>query len=245
MSITSVTLFRFPTLSGKLWAFSQMLFARRLLAQTPEIGFHKLLGSGSRDGFYPFPNFSVYGILAVWPSLDSAQEHTKTGDVYKRYRAQASEATTIFMSAISCRGAWAGEAPFEVATEATDLGGQRKYIAVLTRATVKAQHVPAFWSQVPGISEEIAKQSHMVFKIGLGEVPWLHQATFTIWDDVQAMENFAFKSFHGTAINKVRRGGWFKEELFARFDVAGSDGEWEGRAPLSGNGKQSHKNADA
>lgn len=232
MSVTSVTLFRFPTLSARLWAFFQMLLARRALAQTPDIGFHKLLGSGSRDGFYPFPNFSVYGILAVWPSIDCAQERTRTSKVFRSYRAHASEVTTIYMSASSCRGAWADETPFEVVKPSVGTDENQKLIAVLTRATLKAQHAPSFWRQVPGISEEIAKQSHMVFKIGLGEVPWLHQATFTIWDDIKAMEDFAFKSFHSTAINRVREGGWFREELFARFDVAGSEGEWEGRAPL-------------
>lgn len=236
MTVTSITLFRFPTLGAKLWAFSQMMFARGPLAKTPDIGFHKLLGSGSRDGFYPFPNFSVYGILAVWPSMECARERTANSKIYNRYRDHASEDTTIYMSAKNCRGAWAGQVPFEVTQDAAEPDKEPKkdtaFIAVLTRATVKVQHAPAFWRQVPGISEEIAKQSHLVFKIGVGEVPWLHQVTFTIWDDVKAMEDFAFKSYHGNAISEVRKGGWFKEELFARFDVEGVDGTWEGGAPL-------------
>ena len=111
MTVTSLTLFRFPNFRSKLWAFSQMLFARGPLGRTPDIGFHKLLGSGSRDGFYPFPNFSVYGILAVWPSIECAKQRIATGDVFRRYRDHASEETSIFMSAKNCRGAWAGQAP--------------------------------------------------------------------------------------------------------------------------------------
>ncbi len=232
MTVTSITLFRFPTFGAKLWAFSQMLFARGPLAQTPDIGFHKLLGSGSRDGFYPFPNFSVYGILAVWPSIECAREQIAHSDVYCRYRAHASEDTSIYMTTSNCRGEWSGQTPFGVSADPSTKTVQSPYVAVLTRATVKAQHAPAFWRLVPGISEEIAKQSHLVFKIGVGEVPWLHQVTFTIWDDTKAMEDFAFKSFHGKAISEVRKGGWFKEELFARFDVADVDGIWEGGAPL-------------
>lgn len=240
MTVTSLTLFRFPTLSAKLWAFSQMLFARAPLARTPDIGFHKLLGSGSRDGFYPFPNFSVYGILAVWPSLECARTQIANSDVYSRYRDHASEDTSIFMTTKNCRGAWSGQTPFEMGEGAADVDEDSRFVAVLTRATVKMQHAPAFWKQVPGISEEIAKQSHLVFKIGVGEVPWLHQVTFTIWDNSKAMEDFAFKSFHGKAISEVRKGDWFKEELFARFNVADVDGVWEGQAPL----RQSSSDSD-
>lgn len=232
MAITSVTLFRFPSLYAKIWAFTQMLTARRPLSQTPDIGFYKLLGSGSRDGFYPFPNFSVYGILAVWPSLDCAKQRIAESSVFGRYRDHATETATFFMSATSCRGAWAEQTPFLHSEDQQFSGVSNRHVAVLTRATVKARHVPSFWKQVPGISEEIAKQEHLLFKIGMGEVPWLHQATFTIWDDTKAMEDFAFKSFHGTAINRVRKGGWFEEELFARFDVVGADGSWEGQSPI-------------
>lgn len=232
MTVTSLTLFRFPNLGSKLWAFSQMLFARGPLGKTPDIGFHKLLGSGSRDGFYPFPNFSVYGILAVWPSIECAKHQISTGDVFCRYRDHASEETSIFMSAKNCRGEWAGQAPFPVSDGPSHDFGDGPLVAVLTRATVKIQHAPSFWKQVPGISKEIAKQDHLVFKIGIGEVPWLHQVTFSIWDDIKAMEEFAFNSFHGEAISQVRKGGWFKEELFARFDVADVDGTWEGVEPL-------------
>ena len=38
---------------------------------------------------------------------------------------------------------------------------------------------------------------------------------------------------HAKAIRAVREGGWFKEELYARFTVLGSAGTWEGRDPLA------------
>ena len=125
-----------------------------------------------------------------------------------------------------------GKPPFLVSDTPTQNVSDGPLVAVLTRATVKIQHAPSFWKHVPGISKEIAKQDHLVFKIGVGEVPWLHQVTFSIWDDIKAMEKFAFNSFHGEAISEVRKGGWFKEELFARFDVADVDGTWEGVEPL-------------
>jgi spheroidene monooxygenase len=31
----------------------------------------------------------------------------------------------------------------------------------------------------------------------------------------------------------VREGGWFREELYARFRILGDTGTWEGRPPLA------------
>jgi spheroidene monooxygenase len=56
----------------------------------------------------------------------------------------------------------------------------------------------------------------------------VNQITFTIWDDADAMKAFAYRPGgpHTTAVEAVRREGWFKEELYARFRVVGIDGTW-------------------
>lgn len=72
-----------------------------------------------------------------------------------------------------------------------------------------------------------------MFKIGIGEIPWLHQVTFSIWPDAAAMARFARRGPHAEAIRAVRDEGWFSEELYARFRVLGEAGTWEGRSPLT------------
>lgn len=230
MTVTTLTLFRFDEAKAKAWAFTQMLWARRPLAALPGIGFHKLFGSGTREGFHPWPNFGVYGVFAVWPDLPSAQEQVSDGIVYRRYRERSVEEWTVYMQISQCRGQWDGEVPFKEPEVPVD--SQNDCVAVLTRATVKARYAPEFWRQVPDISGAVREQDHLLVKIGLGEVPWLHQVTFTIWDDAEAMNRFAYEGFHGDAIKKVRDGGWFKEELFARFDVLGAEGNWNGICPF-------------
>jgi spheroidene monooxygenase len=37
---------------------------------------------------------------------------------------------------------------------------------------------------------------------------------------------------HAEAIKAVREGGWFKEELYARFSILGDTGTWGGISPL-------------
>ncbi|MEM6637846.1 MAG: spheroidene monooxygenase, partial [Pseudomonadota bacterium] len=72
------------------------------------------------------------------------------------------------------------------------------------------------------------------FKIGIGEVPWLQQVTFSIWPDPESMARFARnpQGPHAQAIRAVRQGDWFHEELYARFQIAGDRGSWNGTSPL-------------
>ncbi len=231
MKAVSLSFFRFEGLADKLWAFSQMQFARRPLRATPDIGFHKLLGSGSREGFHPFPNFSVYAVLATWPSVETGRARMKESAVFRRYRAHAAESWTVFLGATQSRGQWDRDAPFALAQDAG--ASNVESIAVLTRASVRLPHVLAFWRRVPDIAATIRKQDSLAFKIGMGEIPWLHQITFSIWHDRGAMEAFAYRGFHAEAIERVRAEGWFSEELFARFRVLHAEGAWEGGDPLA------------
>lgn len=231
MKAVSLSFFRFEGPGSKLWALAQMQFARRPLRAVPDIGFHKLLGSGTGEGFNPFPNFSVYAILAAWPSLDVAQARIAESAVYRRYRDHAAEDWSVFLAATQSRGRWDGAAPFTVMPVGPV--SQAGPIAVLTRASVKPRYALSFWRRVPNISTTIRDQRQLLFKIGLGEVPWLHQVTFSIWRDQGAMEEFAYRGFHAEAIARVRAGGWFSEELFARFSVLDAQGQWDGTLPLS------------
>jgi spheroidene monooxygenase len=75
---------------------------------------------------------------------------------------------------------------------------------------------------------------HVAFKIGIGEVPLLHQVTFSIWPDTASMAAFARADGpHAQAIRAVREGQWFSEELYARFRILGDLGSWGGGSPLT------------
>lgn len=203
-----------------------MLFARRDLARLPDAGFWKLFGSGTGEGFTPVPNTAVYAILVTWPSLDIAKDQIETAEVFRCYRSKAAESWTVFLAPKSARGKWDGRAPFAIA-EVTPDGP----LAVLTRATIRPRILRKFWGHVPGISEVIGRDPNVIFKIGVGEIPWLHQVTFSIWPDAQSMAAFAHADGpHAKAIRAVREGNWFAEELYARFAVVGEAGVWTGCA---------------
>lgn len=226
--VVSLSFYRFDSVIARAWALTMMGIARPFMARVPGIGFWKLCGSGTGEGFTPRPNTAVYAILATWPDLETAQNAHATARIFDHYRSRACENWTLYMAASSVRGAWSGQTPFVASATAED-----GPLAALTRATIKPGILSRFWGRVPDISNVIGKDPNVVFKIGIGEIPWLHQVTFSIWPDAARMANFARTGPHAEAIRAVRDEGWFREELYARFTLLSDEGTWGGRSPLS------------
>ncbi len=206
----------------------QMGASRISFRAMPDVQFWKLCGSGSGEGFTPRPNWGVWAILAVWPDAETARARTRDAAVYRRWRAHAGESWTVYLTATSARGQWAGREPFAVTSPAEGP------LAVLTRAAIKPSRLMRFWRRVPDISAVIGADPNVAFKIGMGELPMLHQITFSLWPDPTVMADFARGDGpHGCAIRAVREGDWFREELYARFRILGAMGTWGGINPLA------------
>ena len=232
IQIVSVSLFRFPSLVAQLWVLSQMGAARLSFLRMKEAGFWKLCGSGTGEGFTPHPNRAVWAILATWPDLETARRNLADAPVYRRWHRKAAESWTILLSPTSSRGFWAGKNPFT--PQEPTAGPTSGPIVALTRASIRLSSFARFWRRVPDISAVIGEDPNVVFKIGIGEVPLLHQITFSIWPDAASMAHFARGSGpHGRAIQAVRDEGWFTEELYARFAIVQDWGTWGGVRPLA------------
>ena len=240
MQTVSLSLFRFDGIAARLWVLGQMGAARISFARMPDVGFWKLCGSGTGEGFTPKPNWGVWAILAAWPDEATAKARINEAPVYQRWRNMSRENWTVYLDPISVRGKWSGKTPFDAEPAPSD----NRPLAVLTRASVKPSKMLRFWNRVPDISSVIGADPNVIFKIGIGEVPLLHQVTFSIWPDAASMAKFARGDGpHGRAICAVRDGDWFSEELYARFAVTGSSGQWGGRDPLAP--KADHQSKDA
>lgn len=227
---TTLSFFRFERWRDRAWALSMMGGARLAMARVPDLGFWKLCGSGTGEGFTPIPNTAVYAILCTWPDHETARARLDGTRIFQRYRARAAEDWTVFLAPTSARGAWSGQNPFSTLSEP-----QSGAIAALTRATVKPHIAAKFWGRVPDISAMIGSDRNVAFKIGIGEVPLLHQITFSIWPGADEMAQFArHNGPHAAAIQAVRDGAWFREELYARFAILGDSGTWGGTSPLQG-----------
>ena len=231
MQTVSLSVYRFVRPGAMHWALWQMPLAMPKLRRLPGAGFVKTLGSGIGESFIPVPNFSVYAVMVTWPSLDHARRQVAEAEVFRRYREKAVEDFTVYLTPVAARGLWAGVAPFEV----PEAPKPTPPYAILTRASIRWLKAPAFWRHSPRIDRRTADEPGILFKRGLGELPWIRQVTFSIWSDMEAMREFAYRHpYHREAARMAREGGWFSEELFARFNVAAAEGTWAGRAPLAG-----------
>ena len=229
--LTTLTLFGYDSSSAKTWAFLQMGLAGFELAKTPGLRFWKLLGSGEGGGFSLKPNFSRYGLFAVWDTPEAANHFFNESKLMQKYRRRAAEIWTIKMLPTKAHGLWSKKNPFSALAE-TKLDAP---VAVLTRARIHTTKLRRFWAHVPATSAEIAKAENLIASIGIGEAPFVRQATFSLWRDEQSMQNFAYKSpIHRETIRKTRAEHWYAEELFARFVPVASEGTWNGRDPLAG-----------
>ena len=218
----ALTLNRFDAL-GTLWMLPQMQRSKRPIRALPGLDFAFLMGTGGGGGFSTRPNLAVWTLLSAWADGASALAALDAAPFGAR-RGKARETMTLFLAPTSSRGTWGGHG-FEPDDD-LNAGGP---VAAVTRASVRAKALVPFWRRVPAISDALVAGSGARLALGMGEVPYLHQVTFSVWEDVAAMRRFASGPAHGEAARRVYENGWFSEELFARFRVLGATGTWNGR----------------
>ena len=219
--IVTVTLFRFKGFWNHFWAFGQM--GRRPFQKGIADGltFGKMLGTGSGNGFSIFPNFGVYGWLGAWDTEGSARDFFKQHPVYQSFTQRSVEHFTVYLQPTMVHGLWEGETPFTVSAPFD----ANEPTAVLTRATIKPAFLYRFWQYVPRTSRSIEAAEGRVFSVGVGELPLIQQATFSLWTSGKQMMDYAYKSkYHAEVVKKTRELGWYSEELFARFKVLDTEG---------------------
>jgi heme-degrading monooxygenase HmoA len=225
--IITFTLFRFE---GKqaFWIFGQMQKSIKDYKAVSGLEFFKLMGSGGKNGFSKMLNVNVYALLAVWESEQAASSYFDESKHFSRFQRRATEIWTIYMKTSKAHGKWSGNNPFQ-----TFEPYQSGPIAVITRARIKFRFLRKFWSYVPAVSKNLDDRDGSIFSIGIGEYPWLMQATFSLWEDEESMRNYAYNSkVHREVIQKTRTLGWYSEELFANFVPYKTVGSWEGKNPL-------------
>ena len=232
MPLTTLTVFTLRP-GHRRWALAQMGTAPRALKQVPGLRYFKLLGSGARNGFGLWPNLDRYGLLAVWADAAAADAFFAQHPQWAAYQQRSAEQWTTHLAPSKAQGLWDGQQPFDIAP-AADTPAQAP-VAVLTRASIRWRKTPRFWQFVEPTSAALAQVAGVRAAIGLGELPVVRQATFSVWESAQAMQDYAYRDArHREVIQLTRRENWYAEELFARFRVLRSSGTLDGRDPLAG-----------
>lgn len=223
----TVSFFRYRDLQ-KIWGMMQMALSRRPMSAMKGLHFFKPLGTGSGVGYSIWPDFSVYGMLAVWENEEDAGRYLASG-LFSKFKRHSEEQYTVFLKPVSSKGSWSGFSGWKFSSPIPG----NTLISALTRATLRKRFLLKFWSMVPRVSREHQGYPGLIFTKGIGEYPLFEQATFTIWEKTAHMEGFAWQTFHGVAVRETRKRKGFKEEMFTRLQPFRSEGTWRGTDPLA------------
>ncbi|WP_237144347.1 spheroidene monooxygenase [Pontibacter pamirensis] len=229
--LTTLTLFGIR--SGHVrWGLAQMGTSGSKLEKVPGLRFYKLLGSGQGKGFSLKPNFRRYGLFCTWESEAAADDFLKNSDLMQEYRQHTDEIWTVKLLPYQSHGQWDGQEPFAPALSEKYTHGP---VAVLTRASINLRRLPNFIRFGLRTSAALNEAEGLLCSIGLGELPFIRQATFSIWESVEAMKQYAYKDpQHQEVMRRTRSEKWYSEELFARFKTIYSTGTWDGSDPAKG-----------
>ena len=199
----------------RFWAFTQMQRAHAGLQQCKGLQFYKMLGTGAGAGFSLRPDFSTYALLTVWDTEQCKVKAFDKAAVLQAFFDRSAEQRIFSLSPIHTHGNWSGQSPFEVQKPLGD-----KPIGVITRATLNPTRLLEFWRHVPQASRAIKQAKGVGFFKGIGEWPFVQQATFSVWESAEAIRTFAYVSqAHASIVKKTRQRKWYKEDMFNRFEV--------------------------
>lgn len=225
--ICTLTIVRYPRWMG--WAgFLSMALFRIPLWLANQVSFWKLLGCGKNGTFDTIPDWRQWGLLEVRSSSDPK---TQTPDFIRLWwKFFHCEICLFVLQPIEGHGTWDGKNCFGELPRQTEYEGM---IAVLTRATIRLGKLRSFWSNVTSVANRMNRADGFINSLGIGEMPWLRQATFSIWQTKAAMKQFAYQlQEHTEVIRKTRTEKWYSEDMFVRFILLSVSGTIRGKNPL-------------
>jgi len=203
---------QYPPLMGWAGFLSMAIF--RLPLFFSSLAFWKLMGSGKNGTFDIRPDWRKWAIILFSKEQQNPTVPHFISNYWKLFQVTT---TTYLLQPIEGHGLWDGKEVFGKLPKQTDYEGE---IAVLTRATIRLNKLNAFWKNVDSVANQMSSAEGFKTSIGIGEVPFVKQATFSIWESKLHMKNFAYKMHqHAEVIRKTKKENWYSEEMFVRFKI--------------------------
>lgn len=226
------------------FALMAMAIHRLPLWMHAKISFYKLMGSGKNGTFDKTPDWQQWAVLTVQdlnPLIQNANNHSATNQLAMNTKVLGSfiahwfsffkcETYTILLEPIEGHGLWDGKKVFGDLPPKTNFEGP---VAVLTRATIRLNKLKYFWQNVAPVAVRMNNAKGLLFSAGVGEIPWIKQATFSVWQSKEDMKAFAYgMKEHAAVIQKTRKQNWYSEDMFTRFSIIKTFGTIRGKNPL-------------
>lgn len=223
--IVALTITKFRGLTIP-FAFIGMAVLRLPLWLNKKCSFWKLMGSGKDARVDLSPDYKHWAVLTTWNDRKDYDHFNHNSIVMKWFNFFAIESFTILLNPLTSHGLWSKAQPFKV--DKTNKVSSGK-IAVITRAAIKFNRLKEFRHNIKRAADAMRTAPGFILSAGMGENPFLDQATFSIWHDAESVKNYAYKTFdHADVIKLTRAREWYKEELFARFSIIDSWGTLNG-----------------
>ncbi len=171
------------------------------------------MGSGKNGTFDVKPDFNQWALLYT-----THESSTHIPSFIKNYfKIFKCDLKQFIMQPLEGHGLWDGKKIFGELPKQNNYDGP---VAVLTRATIRTNRLKNFWQNVKAVADKMKTSQGFILSYGIGEIPWIKQATFSVWQNKESMKAFAYNMQQHTAvIKKTRSEKWYKEELFVRFRI--------------------------
>lgn len=200
---------------GFIWGLLSMAIFRIPLIFNKDVKFWKLMGCGKNGTFDINPDWQQWALMAVWETEETYQSFNQTSFISWWWKKFGKERTDYLCTPYESHGKWDGKEPFGNPSPDKNYKGP---IAVLTRATIRPTKAQDFWRNVPKVASSMNQAEGFITSVGIGEVPFIKQATFSIWENLESVKKFAYRQReHAEVVKQTRQKGWYSEELFARF----------------------------
>ncbi len=206
------------------FAFFAMATFRLPLWLNKNISFYKLMGCGKNGTFDKTPDLQQWAILTLG-NEQSVVDKTKKEILNTLYGGFIAgwlglfgvKTITYLLDPIEGHGLWDNKKVFGELPMKSDYEGK---IVILTRATIRLSKLKSFWKNVDSIASQMSTAKGFITSYGIGEIPWVKQATVSIWESKEDMKNFAYKMHnHAEVIKKTRQEKWYSEDMFVRFKI--------------------------
>jgi len=215
------------------WAgFLSMAIFRVFLMLEKKIAFWRLMGCGKNGTFDIVPDIRQWAVLIITDPTTLPIENCVPSFLTSWWKFFGCERYDIFLQPLEGHGTWNGRAVFgKYPPEGADYTGR---IAVLTRATIRLSQLRAFWKNVQPVAATMVSTPGFITSVGIGEIPWIKQATFSVWESKEHMKQFAYRMHsHQQVIKKTRQEKWYSEDMFVRFAIISTSGSLQGMDPIN------------